>query len=211
MADITKVAANVRPLPGAIVKRGIASAALNVGDAVYKTGTGDKWAKTDANAASTAKGRGVVVSAPGGATAAVTGDAIDIVTLGPVTGFSGMTPGAVEYVSETAGALADAAPSTAAAVVWSMGYALNATDFYVNPGNEVIPGSAIANLTENSTTIGGSQESNVATLAMSVSWNGSSVYPSAADAALIIDGIRECMAKTNAILAALRAQGIIAN
>lgn len=58
-----------------------------------------------------------------------------------------------------------------------------------------------AAMTENSTTVGGTNDGNVATLAMSVTWNGSSVYPSAADAALIISGIRECMAMVNKLVA----------
>lgn len=68
--------------------------------------------------------------------------------------------------------------------------------------------TAIADLTENSTDIGGSQDSNFASL--SVAWNGST-DPTAAEGALLIDAIRENAAKTNAILAMLRASGALAS
>lgn len=75
---------------------------------------------------------------------------------------------------------------------------------YVSSGVGVIEFDAsrgglgkVADLTENSTTIGGTNDGNIATLAMSVAWNGSSVYPSAADSALIIGAIRELAAKVN--------------
>lgn len=65
---------------------------------------------------------------------------------------------------------------------------------------------AIPSLTENSTTIGGTQNDGFATL--SVGWNGSAAA-TAAEGTLLIDAIRETAAKVNAILAALRTQGII--
>ncbi len=71
--------------------------------------------------------------------------------------------------------------------------------------------TVITAITENSTTLGGTQTGDIATLAMSVTWNGSSVYPSAADAALIIDGIRENAAKINAVIAALKVAGLMAS
>jgi predicted RecA/RadA family phage recombinase len=73
-----------------------------------------------------------------------------------------------------------------------------------------IQAAVVAPLTENATTIGGTQDSNFATLAMSVTWNGSSVYPSAADATLIIDALRENAAKINAVIAALKTAGLMA-
>ncbi len=258
MTDIVVTPADVRPLPGATMFRGVAGAALNVGESVYKHSTTNQWRKTDASAASTAKARGVVVSAPNGALAAVAGDAIDIVTEGPVAGFASMTPGAVEYVSETAGAIADAAPSTAAAVVWAMGWAMTAAVLYVNPGNEVVPGSAIASLTDNSggsandtlTALGGlttltdstgqsgthddtlaaqttqadltggesptEAEFNtllaeVRVIAQNVSDVGQKAIEVVADIEDAKNNFADLAAKVNAILAALRAQGIIAN
>lgn len=51
-----------------------------------------------------------------------------------------------------------------------------------------------ANLTENSTTIGGTKDGNFATLA--TAWNGST-YPTAAEGNLLIDAIREIADKVN--------------
>ncbi len=58
--------------------------------------------------------------------------------------------------------------------------------------------AAIAPLTENSTSIGGTQDDNFASLA--VAWDGST-DPTAAEGALLIDAIRECAAKINELIA----------
>lgn len=55
-------------------------------------------------------------------------------------------------------------------------------------------------LTENSTTIGGTQDNNFASL--SVAWNGST-DPTAAEGTLLIDAIRECANKINELRTAL--------
>lgn len=65
-----------------------------------------------------------------------------------------------------------------------------------------------ATITEDETTLGGTNNGDIPALAMSVTWNGTDVFPSAADAALIIAAIRECAAMVNAVVAdnvALRA------
>jgi hypothetical protein len=54
----------------------------------------------------------------------------------------------------------------------------------------------VADLTENETAIGGTQDQNVASL--TTAWDGST-YPTAAEGALLIDGIRESMAGVNAL------------
>ncbi len=108
MADITVVAANVRPLEGALTRRFEAGGALSVGDAVYINADGEVE-EADASAVGTAYASGLVVSAPDGKTSAVEGEWVDVLLYGPVVGFSGMTPNDVLYLSNTAGALADAA------------------------------------------------------------------------------------------------------
>lgn len=77
-------------------------------------------------------------------------------------------------------------------------------------GTGIAQATVVAAITENSTTLGGTNDGNIPTLAMSVTWNGSSVYPSAADAVLIIAAIRECAAKTNELIAALKVAGLMA-
>ena len=133
MADITVTAADVRPLPGAVIQRFTADAALNVGDAVYIKSDGDA-AQADADDATQAQAVGIVASAPNGATSAAAGDTVDVVVAGPVTGFSSMTPGALCYASTTAGKVADAAPAGASGdYKWIIGRAISATTILVGP------------------------------------------------------------------------------
>ncbi len=133
MAAISKTSADVRPLPGAVVVQGTAGEALNLGDVVYLDGTAGAYKKADRGAANTAQAKGIVVSAPDGATSAASGDAIDVVVFGPVTGFSGMTPGALLYVG-TAGALDDAAPAAASGQYkFIVGWARDASTVFVQP------------------------------------------------------------------------------
>lgn len=132
MAAITVTPDNVRPLLGAIIRRGVAGAALSVGDAVYLD-TDGTYKPADRGAANTAAARGIVVSAPDGALSAAAGDAIDIVVFGPVTGFSGMTPGANVFVG-SAGALDDAAPAPASGEYkFIIGWAEDAETVVVSP------------------------------------------------------------------------------
>lgn len=77
---------------------------------------------------------------------------------------------------------------------------------YVSSGVGVIEFDAsrgglgkVAELTEDGGAVGGTNDGDMPALAMSVAWNGSSVYPSAADAAMIIAALRELGAKVNAL------------
>jgi hypothetical protein len=109
MADIVVTARRVSPLPGAHIEPMIAGGAGNVGNAVYVDNVG-RVQVADASGAGTAQAIGVVVSAGSqGATAFVDGDAVSVIVHGRVNGFTGMTPGARVYLSDTAGSLADAA------------------------------------------------------------------------------------------------------
>lgn len=135
----TVVAKNVRTdLDFSRVRPYVASGTPQKGQAVYPTSAGDTAALAQANAAATARAIGIVVAVadPALATAnqAADGDAISVCVFGPVYGFSGMTPGAVMYVSAaTAGAIVTPAPS-GGFWVWPIGYAEDANTLFVMPG-----------------------------------------------------------------------------
>ena len=134
MADIAVTAKAVRPLNNAVIRRWPAGAAGSVGQVVYRDADGAKPAR--ANAVGTSRGRGIVVGVngqPGQATFAA-GDALDVVTHGPVEFAAGLTVGAEVFVSPaTAGATDQTAPTTATQVVFAVGYAESATILYVAP------------------------------------------------------------------------------
>lgn len=139
MADISKTAANVRPLNGAIIRRGEAGGSGSIGDLVYLDGT-NGWKQADANGSqAAAMGRGIAVGQGAeGATTFADGDKIDIVIFGPVEGFTGMTPGGTVYSSATAGAVADAAPAeTGDDWDFIVGWAESATVLIVHPQTAV--------------------------------------------------------------------------
>lgn len=134
MAVITITAAAVRPLNGAITRRGTAGASGNVGDAVYLDGTnGWKPADADFEAASIARGVVVAVNAHVGATAYETGDRLDIVVFGPVAMGSGMTPGGAIFVSPTAGKIDQSASATQGDYNFRIGWAEAADIVFVSP------------------------------------------------------------------------------
>lgn len=120
--EVTITAAKAKPLPGALVRDFVAGGTVAVGDLVYVDGNGQVQ-KSNGGAAGTANAVGFVVSAGTfGAVSAASGETVSVVYAGPVTGFSGMTPGARHYVSDTAGRL-----STAVGTVTKvMGVALTA-------------------------------------------------------------------------------------
>lgn len=122
-------AKNVRPLEGAVIRRGTAGGAAAVGDWVYLASDGD-WERCDGSEAATAEGRGIIVASDHGETTIAAGDGISVVTLGPVGGFASLTPGAVGYTSDDAGKLEDATGT----VTWRAGYAESANIFFVLPG-----------------------------------------------------------------------------
>lgn len=128
MADITVTAADVRPLPGAIIERYDLGEAADVGEIVYLASDGDVE-QTDASAAGTAYGIGVIVALHHGGTIGAAGDTADVVVWGRVTGFSGMTIHDVLYISNTKGALADAAGDNS----HKFARARSATTIFVQP------------------------------------------------------------------------------
>lgn len=129
-ATITRTKANVRPLAGAIVRRGEAGATTEAGEIVYLNGTSGFY-PTAGGAAASAAARGVMVAPQD----AVDGDQIDIVVFGPVEGYSGMTPGALYYVSNTTGEVEDGTGTHTKII----GYALSATVLFVDPATPADP------------------------------------------------------------------------
>lgn len=134
MADITITAASVRPLTGAIVRRGTAGTAGSVGDLVALQSDG-YWDQCDADAVGTAQARGLVVGVNGqvGATTFAVGDTLDIVRYGPVAWGASMTPGGLVYASTTAGKGDQTAPATSGDFPFVVGYAEAAAILFVTP------------------------------------------------------------------------------
>jgi hypothetical protein len=137
MGNVSLTVANVRPLEGAIMRRAIAGEALAFGDAVYvSTYSGDKPVVSKASGAAIDAlivCYGVVVSTQadlGGATSVAISAACDVVVLGPVTGYTGMTSGAHIWVSDTAGLLSTTVGTKSCVV----GLAESPTVVFVRPG-----------------------------------------------------------------------------
>lgn len=194
MADISLTLVQISELPPALGRDIPAGGAGSVGDVVYVNAT-DQVQKCDASAIATAKGWGIVTAVENGAQTFASGDMVHVAFFGPVTGFSGLTSGARQYVSETAGKLADAAPSAADSVVWPFSFALDASTIFVLPFAPV-PQTKIASLTDSTTGAANDTLTDVG-----AAFNQATLNNNFADVA----------AKINAILAALRANGIVIN
>lgn len=119
MADITVTAAKVAPVfpDQAEIYSGVCSTTITAGQVVYFNSDG-KLALSDASAAGTTIAAGVALEG-GGA-----GQGISILKRGIVAGYtvSTLDPHAVLYISDTAGAMADAAGSNSGTVgkVWPL-------------------------------------------------------------------------------------------
>lgn len=112
MAAITKVSADVRPANAnqCIIRQLISGEAIDVGEAVYiDTTTGTAMLASGA-AAGSAQFVGIVVAigSEGRTTGSAAGETLSVVLSGPVAGFD-IDAGEIAFVSNTAGALADAA------------------------------------------------------------------------------------------------------
>lgn len=134
MADITRVPPQVGALLGAVTKPVEAAEVIQVGEAVYINSSG-KAALADADAAASAKARGIVVAVGGyGKTTAAAGDMVDVTFYGPVGGYSGLTPGNDYYSSTNPGEIEDSAPGAASGdFKWIIGYALKTGVLFVCP------------------------------------------------------------------------------
>jgi hypothetical protein len=133
MADIALSAAvNVKPLVQSIIKPVIAGEIVDVGEIVYLKSDGKYWL-ADADALITSQARGIVVGIGAyGAVTSVADQQIDVCFYGPVNGWTALTPGANLYASVTAGAIANAVPSTGD-FIWVIGYAYSAEAIFVSP------------------------------------------------------------------------------
>ncbi len=138
--EITVTTGDVRPLSGALIRRAIADGALAFGDVVYisgYSGNTPKVAKCDGTDLAKSLAFGVVVAPQvdtAGATSVADGNVCDIVTLGPVTGFSGMTSGAHIWVSDTVGRLSSVVGTKSCV----LGVAESPTVLFVRPGEFVV-------------------------------------------------------------------------
>jgi hypothetical protein len=132
MGSISVTSAQVRPLPGAIVRNYQAGAAVTVGYGVYLDSSGYvQHSDADLSEAG-ARTIGIVVGSKDGETAIVSGDRCSVVVFGPVGGYASMTPGEPVYNSKTAGRLDQTAP-TSGAYPQAVGRADSATVIFVNP------------------------------------------------------------------------------
>lgn len=134
--EIAVTTTDVRPLNGAVIRRAIATEALAFGDAVYiDSGSGrfPKVSKILGGAVATANPYGVVIAPQedtDGASSVAIGTTCDICVYGPVTGYTGMTPGATLWASDTAGRLSSVVGTKSGIV----GLAESATVAFIRPG-----------------------------------------------------------------------------
>lgn len=118
---IARVKASVRPInpdPGAVVNDVALNATVEAGQLVYHNGTG--WAVAVLTSATTGAAAGVCLKD------GVSGDKVDILVHGRVTGWTGLTAGGVLY-SAAAG---EVTHTTNAQNSGRVGFAINTTDFY---------------------------------------------------------------------------------
>jgi len=131
MSDVTIVAADVRPLPGCIIRRFTAGGTIPVGAPVYLSAA-DTVSAADASATTTSFAIGVLVAVYDPATAgqAASGEMVDVVLEGPVAGYStNMAHNTIFYVDDDAGIIADAAGAKDTII----GIGLSASVLYVHP------------------------------------------------------------------------------
>lgn len=121
-----------------IVRAGTAGAALAFGDLVYLAAVDSRWELADASAASTA---GDVLIGMCVLAAASDGDPTTILLQGFIradTAFPALTISAPAYISEVAGDIVTAQPTTTDAVIRRVGFAWTADELYFNPSNDYI-------------------------------------------------------------------------
>ncbi|MFA4972553.1 MAG: hypothetical protein WC683_08050 [bacterium] len=129
MADLTITAASVRPVGHCLIGRFTAGATLTPGQPVYLSGN-DTVSLTDGSALTTAACIGLVVSNSNGAVSFSSGEEVDVVMFGLVTGFAtNLAANTAVYVDDDAGVLADAVGTK----VCRVGIGKNASTLLVNP------------------------------------------------------------------------------
>jgi hypothetical protein len=114
----------IRPLGSgenkAKIRKGTLGATTEAGEVVALQSDG-KWDPADASA--------VVLTAAIAVQGGADGDVVDLVVWGPVASITGATPGALVYVSDTAGEMAETAGTKSTIV----GYVETATILFVQP------------------------------------------------------------------------------
>lgn len=131
MASITVTAANVRALPGAIVRRYTAGEALAPGQPVYLSASKTVKRADGSAVATLLPFVGIVVGDQYGNTTIPSGNEVDVCVYGPITGISGATPGAHVYVSDSVGEITAAAGEATKDMV--VGFVEQATVLFVRP------------------------------------------------------------------------------
>ena len=122
---IAVTADNVRPIGDYISVKLLSNATITAGDVVYHNGTGLAVADDDA---STASANAIGVALQDGASGAY----VDVLTIGRVTGWTGLTAGMICYVIDDGKVSASNGTKT-----FAIGHALSTTDIYVHPNATV--------------------------------------------------------------------------
>lgn len=135
MTALTITAAKVSadPMKGAVIRNYQTAATITVGKLVSLDSSG-KLVLADGNGtAAVAKAIGICVAVANnyGETSVATSGYASVCVHGVVYGFSGLTPGAYGYVSDTAGDIEDTTSSTNS---MNVGQAVAADAFFVRPG-----------------------------------------------------------------------------
>ena len=128
MGALTVSAADIRPLPGCIMRRFVAGATVRIGRAVYLSAA-DTVTEAIGTSVAAAAVIGIAVATPDGGTSATIGKYVDVVLLGPVAGFTDAIYGAYYYISDTVGIM-HTTTGTASTIV---GQGLSLTTFLVRP------------------------------------------------------------------------------
>lgn len=129
MADLTITAASVRPVGPCVINHYIAGATLTPGQPVYLSGN-RTVSLTDGSALTTAACIGLVISNADGAVSFASGEYVDVVERGKVTGFAtNLAANTAVFVDDDAGVLADAVGTK----VCRVGIGVDTTTLLVNP------------------------------------------------------------------------------
>lgn len=128
---ISFTAADVRPLPGAIIRRKTCASAVNAGNAVYLDSSGN-IAKAASSARATSHVFGIAVADNDGSTAFAAADAVDVVVFGPVAGASSLAEGTFAYCGTVAGVMEDTNPGSGNWLV-TVGICESTAIVFVNP------------------------------------------------------------------------------
>jgi hypothetical protein len=132
MGDIAVTVVNVKPLNGAVTRRGVLGGVSTPGMLMYLDGS-NGWKPADADALASSQGRAILISLPNGGVTGAIGDACDLVVFGPVTGYASMTPGGAVFGSTTAGKMDQTAPAAEDDYAVAIGWAEQAGVIFVQP------------------------------------------------------------------------------